>query len=599
MLFLQQLLEELGEWCGTSTSADLKAISARVEHEGLSFLTITLPTFAKDLQKGLDQGYVDRNLFKSFSWKGGLPRIFSGFLGLVFDRTSGRLVDDPSVVAIYAVRQITMAFGKIELDCSDERQARAMKGYIDVEGMVRESDERNSLEAEGSNPRSFEFRRISSLLFRDVFSVVDLRIYLGEVVPRVSSGATAERLRGNSKYDQAEWTERLEASFPSREFLASDWRDPNGLADVRFLEPGAERPSRVISVPKTLKTPRIIAIEPLAMQYCQQGILEAITEAVEDDYYVSRFISWKSQVPNQHLAFQGSLNGDLATLDLSEASDRVSNQHVRALLERFPHLAGAVDACRSRKADVPGHGVIRLAKFASMGSALCFPFEAMVFTTIIFMGIQKVLNRQLTKKDLDAFLGRVRVYGDDIIIPVDYVQAVIEELEAFGLKVNNDKSFWTGKFRESCGKDYYYGSDITSIRVRRLFPTKRQHVEEIQSIVSLRNQLYKKGLLKTVEWLDQRIERLIPFPFVSETSPALGRLGPNGYETHKTDYHLQRPLVRAAGVKITIPLSELNGYGALLKFFLKRGQKPLEKDHLKRAGRAEFVNIKIGWYPSY
>ncbi len=597
MLFLQQLLEELGEWCGTSTQADLKTISLRVEHEGLSFLTIVLPTFAKDLQKGLDQGYVDRNLFKGFLWKGGLPRFLRGFLGLVFDRTSGRLVDDPSIVAIYAARQITMVFGKMKTMCSQERIDSAIKGYIDVERECREHDARIAMGGPYRG-RLEQFQRVSSLLFREVFTEVDRRVYYGEITPRVSSGNTAERIYGNRKYDQTEWTDRLEEVFPSREFLSSSWREFRTLTDLHYLEPVAERPTRVTTVAKTMKTPRIIAMEPLAMQYAQQGILEAMKEAIEECDISSWLISDKSQIPNQELALKGSLNGDLATLDLSEASDRVSNQHVRALLHRWPHFAKAVDACRSRKADVPGHGVIRLAKFASMGSALCFPFESMVFATIVLMGIENGLNRHLSRRDVMSLRGKVRVYGDDLIVPVEYVHLVILELEAFGLKVNKDKSYWTGMFRESCGKDYYRGTDITSIRVRRLFPTERGHVEEIQSIVSLRNQLFKKGLHKTVAWLDTKIERLIPFPYVSETSPALGRLGYDGYETHRTDPFLQRPLVRGAAVKVTTPLSELSGSGALLKFFLKRGNLPLERDHLKRAGRAEFVHIKIGWYPS-
>jgi len=125
------------------------------------------------------------------------------------------------------------------------------------------------------------------------------------------------------------------------------------------------------------------------------------------------------------------MNGNLATLDLSEASDRVSNQHVRLLVKNHRALREAVDATRSRKADVLGK-TIRLAKFASMGSALCFPFEALVFATIVFVGIERELNRQLTQKDIESFYGRVRVYGDDIIVPVEYVESVVRELEALG-----------------------------------------------------------------------------------------------------------------------------------------------------------------------
>jgi len=130
----------------------------------------------------------------------------------------------------------------------------------------------------------------------------------------------------------------------------------------------------VIAVPKTMKTPRIIAVEPTAMQYMQQAISDNLVSNLEGRHFPYKWmIGFERQEPNQQMAKEGSLHGELATLDLSEASDRVSNQHVRRLTKGFPRVTEGIQACRSRKADVPGHGVIRLAKFASMGSALTFP----------------------------------------------------------------------------------------------------------------------------------------------------------------------------------------------------------------------------------
>jgi len=51
MLFLQRVLEDLENLCGTSTRLDLKEIQSRVENEGISFLTISLPSFGEDFQK--------------------------------------------------------------------------------------------------------------------------------------------------------------------------------------------------------------------------------------------------------------------------------------------------------------------------------------------------------------------------------------------------------------------------------------------------------------------------------------------------------------------------------------------------------------------
>nr|QDH89759.1 MAG: RNA-dependent RNA polymerase [Leviviridae sp.] len=104
-----------------------------------------------------------------------------------------------------------------------------------------------------------------------------------------------------------------------------------------------------------------------------------------------------------------------------------------------------------------------------MGSALCFPMEAMVFTTLIFLGIQRSLNKPLYPRDLKRYVGSVRVYGDDLIVPVDQVPSVVRTLEHFGARVGSDKSFWTGKFRESCGREYFNGHDVSITRVRQAF----------------------------------------------------------------------------------------------------------------------------------
>jgi len=589
------VIHQMGDLCHTSPTKDINTVLSRVESEGISFLTITLPNFGKDFEKSLDQGFVTHDQFKGFAFTGGLPRLFGGFLELVFDRASGVLREDYSIDAIVAVRQLTLMFGKVALECAPQRTQAAIDGYLSCESEVKSSDK-------NQDDGFFEaFDRISTLLWANSFSEIDGNIYNGEVIPKHGPGATADKLKGNRKFNQIEWTTRLEEIFPAGENLFSSYHQYLDEYDMlTFREPGDEIPVRVITVPKTLKTPRIIAIEPTAMQYMQQGILELFEKAIRADDIARNLIDYSSQIPNQDLALKGSLDGTLATLDLSEASDRVSNQHVRRLLRNHPHFARAVDATRSRKADVPGHGIIRLAKFASMGSALCFPMEAAVFATVIFVGIEKCLGRRISIRDIKSLIGRVRVYGDDIIVPVDYVSSVVDTLELFGFKVNRNKSFWTGKFRESCGKEYFDGHDVSVVRVRQLIPSQRAHTAEIISTVSTANLFYKKGMWQISEYLYELIERIIPLPRVAETSPALGRHSFLGYDTEKWDPNLHRPLVKGMVVKAKLPKSNLDGYGALLKSFLKRSDLPFaDRDHLLYAGRPVSVDIKYRWTPSY
>jgi hypothetical protein len=591
------VLEELGTRCGTSTTRDQKTIARRVEEEGLSFLTITLPSFCSDLEKGLEQQFVALDSFAGFQRRGGLPRFLGGFLELIFNRDDGCLLQEPSIEAIRAVRQICLMFGKIELPCSEARVWRAFDKFLECEQDLRVADFRLRSEPNRLN----RFARIGRLLWADFFSSVDSRVYNDGVMPKHGPGSTADKLRGNAKYDQLTWTTRLEEVFPYWDYLIPSPSFLDRMDNVRILEPGEEIPVKVIAVPKTLKTPRIIAIEPTCMQYMQQGVLSMMMQEMPGHDNPVHFIQFESQEPNQRLAREGSITGTLATLDLSEASDRVSNQHVRLLLQNHRWLRLAVDSTRSRKADVPrrdgSHEVVRLAKFASMGSALCFPFEAIVFTTIIFCGIERVLGRPLTMEDVKSFYGRVRVYGDDIIVPVEYVQKVVTELEAFGLRVNTNKSFWTGSFRESCGMEYYAGKPVTVARVRTFLPDSRQDVGELESTVSLRNQLDKLGFETTVRYLDELIGKIIPFPAVLETSSLLGRhVEWLPSQEYKHDSHHSHPLVKGAMVTSESPSSQVDDYGALMKWFLKRGDEPFfDKDHLQRAGRPSTARIKLRW----
>jgi len=491
-------------------------------------------------------------------------------------------------------------FAKMDLPCSEKRTSDALQKYIECESDVRDWDKMWEEGNSSLNPQQVglhdQFARLATILWDEPLQRLDREIYAGDLVPKHGPGATAERLLGNQKYNQREWTSRLEYLFPHGEYLAPSWRYFRDLDDVNIREPGSERPVRVITVPKTLKTPRIIAIEPTCMQYTQQAILERLVLHLgRSNHPSSWMIGFDDQEVNHLMAHRGSLSGDLATLDLSEASDRVSNQLVRLLTHHWRHLHEALDATRSRKADVPGHGVIRLSKYASMGSALCFPIEAMVFATIIFCGIERKLNRRLTLDDIKSFQGQVRVYGDDIIVPVDFVSSVITALEDFGLLVNRGKSFWTGRFRESCGKEYFDGSDVSIFRVRRKFPTSRKDVPELISLISLRNQAYQFGYWRVAGFLDKEIRTLIRyFPNVLESSSILGRWTCLGFDAEYEHPDLQIPLVKGYVVSVELPESNLEDSGALLKFFLKRGEDPfLDEKHLERYGRPKSVRTKL------
>ena len=585
-------LHEMGVWCAVSTDQDAKTVLGRFKAEGESFLTITLPTFGKAFERCLELGALDPNLFRPY-WRvrGGHPVFLQGFLGLVFDLQTGALLDVPNVTAIRAVRQLTLMFGKIHLDCSDERTAKAFAKYVETDRTVGDLDDRRD------HSSRLDFVHMAGRLWGNLLSRVDSRIHARDYLPKHGSGSTADKLIGNQKYANRLWSSRLDKIVSGQDMLLSSWSQ-HATEEIQVLSPGAEIPVKVISVPKTPKTPRLIAMEPTYMQYMQQALLEVMVDEIESDVLASRLIRFDSQVPNQEMARRGSLGEGFATLDLSDASDRVSVQHVADLLRRHRLTRGFVFASRSTKADVRGTE-IRLRKYASMGSALCFPMESLVFMTVVFLGIQRALGHPLTRKEINHLSRKVRTFGDDIIVPDRFAPHVVQELETYGLKVNREKSFWSGKFRESCGTDWYDGHSVSVVRVRQPLPERHGDAEQVVATSSLRNQLAKAGFQKVVAELDDLLRDVLPgpYPWVSESSELVGRVDWDGGRKTIDRYckDLQVPLTKGFKVQAAEPANETDGYDALLKFFLKRGKPPLGLEHLTHSGRPRSVYLKIEW----
>jgi hypothetical protein len=144
---------------------------------------------------------------------------------------------------------------------------------------------------------------------------------------------------------------------------------------------------------------------------------------------------------------------DWATLDLKDASDLLSLDLVRAL---FPdNWVEALEACRSGSTKLPNGRIVTMTKHAPMGSAVCFPVMALCIWSIVTNAIHLV----------SGTYEPVYVYGDDIIVPSEYRDIAQKALTVVGLKVNHAKSYSRGPFRESCGKEYVDGIDVTPVYV--------------------------------------------------------------------------------------------------------------------------------------
>lgn len=127
------LATELGEQLSVHVARDIETVTRRVEAEGLSFLGITLPAYAADLEQALQSGGIDPTQFRAFRKCGRAPAFLRGFLDRIFDAKSGTLLSSPDVQAIWAVRQLCLLYKKVEVECTDDRIAEAFRRYVECD----------------------------------------------------------------------------------------------------------------------------------------------------------------------------------------------------------------------------------------------------------------------------------------------------------------------------------------------------------------------------------------------------------------------------------------------------------------------------------
>lgn len=589
------MADDFSAICDTPIDRDYKTLLDRVEHEGVSFLTITLSSFASDFETCLSEEMIGSDLFLGFKKRKGLPCFLSGFLLRVFDGQTLCLLPEPDVFAIRAIRNLTLLFKKVELDCTEEREQKALDAYIACEEELRIVDE--NLTPEDRKVFTLTARTLFSSVFNELNRMVDSF----ELDPAHGPGATADRKNGNQKFEQSEWTDRLEEYFPYGEYAISSWRHFK-TAKPKYLSPEQERPVKITLVPKTLKTPRVIAVEPTCMQYTQKALMQPLVELIESDPLVGPLSHFTDQTLNKEAARQASVDHKSATLDLSEASDRVLNSLICDMLSAWPSLAGAVQACRSERAKMPDGTVVPLTKFASMGSALTFPMEVIAFTAMIAIGIAKQTGESPTSVSfLKSLAGRVHVYGDDMIVPVESVEAVCGVLSTYGLKVNRGKSFWSGSFRESCGGDYFSGKDVNPVRLRRLPPRTGRDVPEVLAWNAFMNLTYGQGLLKTSKYAERTLSAALrdAIPRVPFDSGGIGlQVDPALIEPDRHCDRYHAPMVRTWKAQTHQKRITLDDIWALRKVFTGDWRDPVTRDHLSKSGRPLASRMKRAWVPA-
>ncbi len=588
LTILYALLQDASKSLGADMTRDWITIQSRLQSEGLSFLTITLPTFTSWLEQSLEAGHTLPTIYSSFrrAKNRSFPCFMQGLVKCVFDSRTGDLLSEADPSAVFFIRSICSLFKKVKLPCTKVRNDKAVKKFVDT-------DESLPVHIELDNvTRSVAYVVLESLRFFES----------DNSLPKHGKGATFERVTGNRKYEVRDFYERWKDIVSPEDLYG--W-NRIGEKDVTVVRQDQEKPCRLSLVPKTLKSPRIIAVEPVAMQYAQQLCADKLIRSMQRSKY-TRHIDFTDQSVNRKLAYKGSVDGSVATIDLSEASDRVSLSLVHELFGSEPEILAELLAFRSNSVKLPEglpfNGMIMpLRKYSTSGSALTFPVETLVFYILSLSAVvrRNVRSYRSLRSAISNLAQTVNVYGDDIVVPTDACSQVIGHLESYGLKVNQGKTFWKGSFRESCGGDYFKGYDVTPTYLKHQLPDDLSKADPFESSVASSNLLWSRGCWFAADAIRKAIDVIFRLPIVLPTSPGLGWTN-----RFNSTYSVTKVLRNNNyGVRTVIsgtkPRSDvLSGYSALLKHFLSRGVQE-DSEHLLQTVPRYRNRLRIGWVTPY
>lgn len=331
---------------------------------------------------------------------------------------------------------------------------------------------------------------------------IDLR----DIKPRHGPGAVASREKPWAKMGFGHMFKSMEGEYPYTDYMFLNYTH---LCDeLASLDKVVEKDypvTRLVAVPKDFRGPRLISVEPLETQWIQQGQARALMDRLEQHPLSRGHVNFASQEVNRTLALLSSESGQFATIDLKDASDRVSTSLVRAILPKG--VLKLLEASRSHATLLPQNAEVELRMFAPMGSAVCFPLESLVFYSVIIGALQRQdsQKRSPTHEDVKRHMRHVFVYGDDIIIKTEHFDLVMQALEEVGLQVNLNKCCAGPRFRESCGMDAYDGQDVTPVRLKH-YPCRSTPVS-LASSCDYINRLNELGLVRCSSFLERWTSR--------------------------------------------------------------------------------------------
>lgn len=463
---------------------DQQTLISRCGSEGSSFIYVTLPKFGKAVDQGLVSGTFKCPAGFALKGKTRLPSFLNACLKQVFG-DEGVLLEDPNPISIFYLRQFLSVNSKLITEFTDAQQDIVVKEFADRQIRLK----RMRL------PRDHFVLLCAKNALKKALRHLDLSV----IDPGHGPGAVHEGYLKDARWDFRYWSSKANKVYPFDEYGVQ------GLDHLRtksnsvvFLD---RMTTRICLVPKDFKGPRLISVEMSGNQYLQQGQMKSIMSFVERNRLLSCAIRLRDQTFNQDMA-KRAYRDSLATLDLSNASDTVTASLVWYLLSDLPKLRRQLFSTRSHSATWKDSSV-RLAAFAPMGSATCFPVETLVFWALAIGS--KALHRfgrkgvNLSYRDLLNLSTDLAVFGDDIIIGSNYLSTLMATLQAVGCEPNMSKTCYSTPFRESCGSEWFNGIDVTIIRNKEYAYDQDRKFSHYPVLAGLQRKFYAIGMCRTAE----------------------------------------------------------------------------------------------------
>jgi hypothetical protein len=514
-------------WSYESINLDIDYIDARLAKEGISFLTKSLPLLGKNIDSSLGTSQT----LDSTGFAKARGRATPEFLGWLFAQVydaQGRELLNAQPIGVKHLRQIAYSFYKLELTYEDQINEKIIEAFVQTEQDLIASDSLLSEIVEGLQRGASRAGGPCLLTSSDGVTCGAIREAAGAILARARSLINCafapvcignffpKHGPGSVSTGERQWEKmRFKRFYPTLDEVFS-YADNffSGAMDIcdnyhKLIHRRSESPgtAKVVLVPKDSRGPRLISCEPLEYQYIQQGISRELVRVLESGRLTRGRVNFTDQSINRRYALYGSLGAKWVTLDMKDASDRVSLALVKELFRDLPFLKHLL-ASRSESTKLPSGKIVPLRKFAPMGSALCFPVEAACFwalsvACITYFDADGVHDEQKLQRALEG----VKVYGDDLILRTEDYGAVMQWLPTFGLRFNVSKCCTSGSFRESCGLDAFKGVSVTPVRFRKVWDSRRKDTQQFLSYVEVSNNLYGNNYWEAAEYIRELITR--------------------------------------------------------------------------------------------